>query len=250
MKNNKGYSLLEIMIVVSIISLLIIAILVLLDPKKQYRTFLNTKKKHELNIVKKTLENRFNDREYYPEGADICSGEIIVDENNNCFCHICGNANNNTLKNYFPKMLCDPDSPTYDYLYQFDCSTNHSQWYKICAFLPETNSSQDKIKYNYGVASDNINPEECKSLTIKKSNYSSSSNSSSSSTSSTSSHSSTGYPKCTDNSEYYCYSDGICNNCGNADNCLDHCTQKNPIYIPHNGLCDIPCDMSEYLNNR
>jgi len=151
MKNNKGLTLIETTIVLVIIILIGSALLYLLNPMKEIQRAQDTKRREEINILKKTYEDYYTDHKCYPKPTDICYKDQAKD-----YCPICGNKGGD-IAPYLPALPCDPRSPEKEYLYQTDGS-DCSQWYKIYAFLETENQDSIIEKYNYVVSSGNIDP--------------------------------------------------------------------------------------------
>lgn len=156
MKQRLGFTLLELVIVVTLIVLIAVAAFVLVNPLKQIQKGWDGKRKTELGQLQKVLEDWYNDKNCYPRPEQICYDAPV-----NNACHICGGKPNSPkFSPYLSSLPCDPQSPTKEYLYQVDditCPTSY-KIYAVLSELPQTD------KYNYGVSSNNISLEPYPSL--------------------------------------------------------------------------------------
>lgn len=160
-------TLLEILIVVSIIIALAIVVLIALNPQGQINKANDGKRKSDMATLRKVLEDWYNDKNCYPIPSQIC-----YDAPSGNTCHICGQKTTSpNFSPYLPSLPCDPSDPYHDYLYQFDNSICPTQ-YQIYTNL--SNTSDPAIistgclsgcgpgnSYNYGVSSPNsglVNP--------------------------------------------------------------------------------------------
>ena len=160
---KKGFSLMEIMIVISLIILLAVIALITLNPKKQIEKSQDTKRKQELAQLGKVLEDYYNDKDCYPRPSEICYNDTGVIP-----CNICGNdANSPDFNPYLSQLPCDPQQPIKKYLYQVDDASCPS-WYRIYTTLSNTADPviasvgcaggcgpEPDYSYNYGVSSPN-----------------------------------------------------------------------------------------------
>jgi len=160
-----GFTLMEILIVVSLLVLLAAAFLLLINPFSQINKSQDSKRKSELSSFNKVLEDWYNDKNCYPKVEEVCYDS--ADSNNSC--HICGTESTSpSFSPYLSKLPCDPLHPSKRYLYQTDGSSCPG-WY-----IAYTNLSNDKdlaiteigcqngcgpignLNYNYFVSSSNI----------------------------------------------------------------------------------------------
>jgi len=168
MKTQKGFTLMELLIVIALIAVIAIVSLFTLNPKGQADKALDSQKKTNLSQLKKILEDWYNDKNRYPLASEICTDTFDV----NNACPICGTESTpEDFKPYLTTLPCDPKYPDTGYLYQVD-NTDNPHWYRIYTNLsnttdPEiTNVGCDKgcgpppnYSYNYGVTSSNIDLE-------------------------------------------------------------------------------------------
>ena len=174
-KSPNGFTLMELLIVITLIVLIATAFLVLFNPKRQIEKAWDGKRKHELSQLKKALEDWYNDKNCYPKPSEICFDSPSL----NNTCHICGRQETSpSFTPYLSSLPCDPQSPKKDYLYQVD-NLNCPSWYRIYADLslsdylnndPATEElgcySQscgppNKCNYDYGITSSNVDLEKC-----------------------------------------------------------------------------------------
>ena len=169
----RGFTLMELLIIIPLIALLAAAVLVFFNPKRMIEKSWDGKRKHELSELKKVLEDWYNDKHCYPKPSEICYDS--VGPNNTC--HICGSQSPiRDFSPYLSRLPCDPQYPNKNYLYQVN-DTNCPTWYRIYADLslsdyknndPSTEElgcySQScgpapNYGYDYGVTSGNIDLE-------------------------------------------------------------------------------------------
>ena len=115
-----GFTLLEIIIVISLLLLLAIAVLVFFNPKFQLEKTWDGKRKKELNTLQKVFEEYYNDKKCYPRPQEVCYDY----QAGSTTCKICGNETTplefENLKSYLSRLPCDPQHPVRDYLYEVD----------------------------------------------------------------------------------------------------------------------------------
>ena len=133
---KKAFTILELLIVVSLMAILATAAIFLINPSKQFQKARNTQRKKDLAELRKVLEDFYSDHNRYPKASEICydtpsSSRIDQYGKTACYCHLCGSnpASPKSLSSYLP---CDPQSAKVEYLYDFDCQDpNKPQWYRI-----------------------------------------------------------------------------------------------------------------------
>lgn len=145
---KKGFTLIEVLIVISILALL--AVGVLFSVSKQRAKAEDAKIKAYLNNLKIAFEDYYGDKNCYPpptwfDGTDDCQSS--------------------NLSPYLKAIQCDKKTGL-PYVYEVDpTQTNCPQWYKIYATfnLPDTDeqaiaqrSATGSTKGNYGVSSSNV----------------------------------------------------------------------------------------------
>lgn len=213
--NKKGFTLLELLIVVTIVTVLSIGLILLLNPKKQFDKAQDAQKSTDLDNLRKAFEDYYGDKGCYPKPSDVCfSGSYNGNPVQN-LCYICGTEPGSpTLSPYLKKMPCDPTYPTKKYLYYVEGNLNCPQSFKIYTdFNTPDNQLADDVGcgnggcgeapnfgYDYGVTSPDTN--------LSVSNY------------------------------FYCYTDArTCDNCLTYYNCT-----SNPTCITIYGTFDQCCD--------
>ncbi|MDO8609386.1 MAG: prepilin-type N-terminal cleavage/methylation domain-containing protein [bacterium] len=178
--SKSAFTLMELLIVISIIAILVVAIIILLNPFKQIQKSWDGKRKHELTQLNKVLEDYYNDKQCYPEPNEVCYNSYATLADGTYTCNICGNESDPTnfasFSPYVSELLCDPQHPSKQYLYQVDdvdCPT----WYRIYTTLSITTDPlivsvgcsggcgpSSNFIYNYGVTSPNIGLEKNNNL--------------------------------------------------------------------------------------
>jgi len=147
------FTLMEIFIIIALIALLATAVLVLFNPKRQIGKAWDTKRKNDLNTLRKVLEDYYNDKGCYPTGNIICYntpkenkkgvgvGATLVGYS----CNICGTEPTSpNFSPYLSVLPCDPQHPTKDYLYQYDPSSC-PQWFRIYSMFSIRDDSDSKF---------------------------------------------------------------------------------------------------------
>lgn len=254
----EGFTLLEILIVIGLIVMLAVVLMLLFNPKLQIEKAWDSKRKQDLAAIRYSFENYYNDKMSYPQSSDVCYTEA-ENNNGNCYCRICATkkANDNILSS----NLCDPQSSSKDYLYQFDCSQTQPQWYRVCAVLSnnqdvEASKTAAVTNYNYGISSSNTTAENCQLIAFGPNGEAMTPMPTAVNTPIPTAANTpipivvntpipisvdpTPPPPCIDSGSKYCKSDGFCNMCGNFANCKANCSQKYPLY--NNYLCTIKCE--------
>ena len=160
--NKVGFTLMELLIVVTLLVLLATALLVRLDPWTQINKGQDSKRKSELASLQKVFEDFYNDKQCYPKPDEVCYKDKTL-----TVCPICGNdVDSPDFSPYLSRLPCDARQPRKKYLYQVD-STSCPTWYRIYTTL--SNRSDPIIaqncqygcgpapdfSYNYGVTSPN-----------------------------------------------------------------------------------------------
>lgn len=158
---KKSFTLLELLIVVSLLMTVAIVVLVALNPWGQINKSYDGKRKTELIQLSKILEDYYNDNNCYPKPSEVCYPLI-----NGTSCNICGNNSNSPDFNpYLSRLPCDPQHPTKKYLYQVD-SISCPIWFRVFTILSNTtdpaiaevgctDGCPTNLNYNYGVSSPN-----------------------------------------------------------------------------------------------
>lgn len=273
---QRGFTLLELVIVIGLIAILVVGTLLLLNPTAQIAKTNDAKRKSELANLKRIFEDFSTDNNHYPIWSQVCKE---TSDPGNCQCHICATR---TLNPYASQLPCDPHSPLNDYLYTYDCAAggNNPSWYRIYAKLD--NKADPAITqvgcqngcgpasayaYNYYVTSPNIGPE-INPIQIASTPTPTPNGSPPTSTpiptatpapTATPGPSPTPTPNmlpsptpttapgqfCSSYVNFNCVSAGLCNACGSEASCLSSCAfgADTNLYIadpPYSG-CNTPC---------
>lgn len=131
----RGFTLMELLIVVALIVVLATAMMVLLNVRHQIEKANNAKRKNDLKILRTALEEYYNDKGCYPRPEDICygppQGQPGSNTQNVCsangsrrtvesrICKIAGKEPTSPdFKPYLPELPSDPEHPRYSYLYE------------------------------------------------------------------------------------------------------------------------------------
>lgn len=161
----RGFTLMEILIVVALLVALAVALLITLNPWTQINKGQDSKRKTELTQLGKSFEDYYNDKNCYPRPQEVCYDYNPSAPLN---CHICGSESASpSFSPYLSTLPCDPRQPIKKYLYQTDSSTCPS-YYRVYAFLTNTTDpatqeycsadGSGETDYNWGVASPNTQP--------------------------------------------------------------------------------------------
>lgn len=158
---KKAYSLLEILVTITIIILLLAALFLIFNPITQINKSKDAKRKSDLATFSKVLEDFYNDKQCYPKPSEVCYDAPVNDS-----CHVCGNDSGSpSLDPYISTIICDPVHPTNKYIYNYD-NVDCPKTYKIFAKLSITadpvikdvgctNGCGPSLSYNYGITSPN-----------------------------------------------------------------------------------------------
>lgn len=170
--SKKGFTLMEILIVVAIVALIGTLVIVFLNPLAQLEKAYDTKRKKDLNLLRKAIEEWYNDKGCYPKPSEICyippPAENVCEDTLGIskiisqMCYICGNEEDSpSFSPYLGKLPCDPLHPKYKYVYEveahpeeedvcgFSGDTTHvcASWYKVYSSLFDR---EDKDSYALG----------------------------------------------------------------------------------------------------
>lgn len=216
LKISSGFTLLELLIVITIIVILAVVAIIILNPGQQIGKANDAKRKQELSELRKVLDDYYNDKGCYPKPNQICY-DNPGSTTNSQYCHICGRETNSpSFSPYINSLPCDPQHPTQQYLYNVS-NDACSNWYQIYSDLSLGNADRDakalnctggscglppNYGYYYGISSSNTN------LNVS--------------------------------SQYNCLSiTNRCNVCGAYSSCLtdNGCPDKNKIYGSYQACC-------------
>lgn len=173
LKLNKGFTLIELMIVIGVISILSVGVITILNPADQIQKANDSRRKSDLFQIQKALEQYYEDNGRYPA---VSQGSTYLITNSSGADVVWGNPWTPYM-NLIPK---DPSYPNKTYVYY----TPDGQSYYLYASLdrggrdkdacnsgnacnslsaqspqiPEAACSQDGISCNYAVSSPNVSP--------------------------------------------------------------------------------------------
>lgn len=216
-----AFTLLELTITIALVALTATVVLVTLNPKGQIDKAHDTKRKSELSLFRKAVEDYYNDKGCYPKPEEVCypgadNGDPVLA--NPCF--ICGREERSpTLSPYLKAIPCDPQHPTRKYLYQTDGSSC-PKWYRLYSKFSQNQDLDSDASgchkggcgqpltygYDYGVSSPNID--------LEVSN------------------------------RFHCFTqEQSCDNCGTYERCLDPnlapgCQKYKQFYGSYTACCD------------
>lgn len=151
MRITKGFTLMEMLIVVGIMSVVVVGVILLMNPQKMVNGAVDSKKKSELSRFKKALEEYYNDKGCYPKPSQLCyPGVDNGSPVSGTVCYMCGSEPNSPqLTGYLDKLPCDPQHPDKKYQYQVNDASNCPKWFKIFTDLNIPDDS-DSIKVGCG----------------------------------------------------------------------------------------------------
>jgi len=156
MKNQPGFSFVELMMVVTLVAILATLALVTFNPLKQTQRAWDVKRIAELDKLKTVLEGFYADKDRFPVASEICFDSPSVSRvdlygQTACSCHICGRSSTSPgFTPYLAQLPCDPQSPQKEYLYDYDCSSTSPIWYRTYDRLSLGNSPAS-LKLHCGV---------------------------------------------------------------------------------------------------
>lgn len=119
---KKGFTLIELIIVVGIVSVLSISVLTVLNPFAQFEKSADARRKSDLSQIQKALENYYSDNNRYPPNGAGCAYEIAGNNGNGNNCIEWGSS----WQPYMNLVPADPD-PARKYVY-FVSSDGQAYW--------------------------------------------------------------------------------------------------------------------------
>ncbi|OIP85868.1 hypothetical protein AUK57_02250 [Candidatus Saccharibacteria bacterium CG2_30_41_52] len=129
MKKNRGFTFIEIIIIIAIIGAITTLVVLAINPTKQLQKARDGKRKSDLAILKQVLEDWYNDKGCYPKPYQIGYGYEVggtwYDNPDPT-----GTNNGGIMKNVSISFMCgsEPSSPSLSpYLSPLPCSPNHSK---------------------------------------------------------------------------------------------------------------------------
>lgn len=134
-------TLFELLMVVAIIVLLMVGVMALLNPQEQVSKARDGVRKNDLNELRKIMEDWISNTNCYPKKSEICFNDV-----SSTTCEICtSNSNSPSLSNYTSSVVCDPESPLKNYLYEIQGDPNCPSAFLIYSKLSATYSKENDI---------------------------------------------------------------------------------------------------------
>jgi len=168
MRKQNAFTLMEILIIVTLITVIAATVIVLLDPLKQIQRSYDARRKADLDTLKKVIEDYYNDTGCYPKPRElcyippsiqnVCNKNITVSKIISQLCFICGlESSSPKLLPYIQQLPCDPLHPKDKYVYEVQadeskydqgirCTSNPDpdtvtnscpQWYRVYSSLED-----------------------------------------------------------------------------------------------------------------
>ena len=154
-KKKKGFTLVEILIVMAILLIMIVILIGILNPIALVNKARDSRRKKDLNRIKVAFEEYYNDKGCYPNNIPDSFLRDNLNKDENC-------GSNFIFEKWLKPWPCDPNGKHYEVLTGYD--DNCPKWYKIRAVLENKKDSDINIVAigqndpNYGVSSGNITP--------------------------------------------------------------------------------------------
>jgi prepilin-type N-terminal cleavage/methylation domain-containing protein len=163
---NKGFTLLEILITLTLLTVLSVIAFTTLNPRQQITKAWDAQRKTDLYEMKKAFDSYADDKGYFPPASQVC-------HDNGNWCHICRTTVTTpfALSHYLKEMPCDPEASNFQYLYHVDIAARPTE-YEIYIKLKNTadplinaggcsggcghGGVYDNYSYNYGATSGNV----------------------------------------------------------------------------------------------
>lgn len=238
MKKQRGFTLVEILVVIMIIAILAVIALVVFNPaRSRYRVW-DIERKRELEQLRILFNNYHIENLRYPTDADVCY-DTATNDAGVCSCHICGlERDPGTFASLIQLLYCDPEHGRKDYLYRYDCANPDPTWYVMYAQLSNIPNGGSELTCNYAVTSDQSkiesNPAGC---TVAGGGGGGAGGGSSPTNTPTPA------PACpADPIPKFCFQGAICNNCGDFGNCTSGGTCNSPLQLYSEGTCTNVCE--------
>ena len=144
--STSSMTMMELLVIIGILAVLVVAFFALFNPMQQIGKSWDSKRKKELDTLRKVLEDYYNDKNRFPLATEICYDATVKNPNPRidtfgkqaCSCNICGKQSpKRDLTPYINTLACDPQFPQKKYLYDFDCANNGDspQWFRIYTSL-------------------------------------------------------------------------------------------------------------------
>jgi prepilin-type N-terminal cleavage/methylation domain-containing protein len=169
--SSKGFTLIELIIVIAVLAVLFTALLTTINPLEQFKKARDTDRKAALGQIQRALESYFQDHGKYPDSS--VDYKIISDLNSVTSTLSWGD----TWQPYMNVLPKDPKAPSLSYAYYSPAGANGQTYYlyatlergksdpKVCngglkcASLPSGGASPCGSDIcNFGVSSPNVKP--------------------------------------------------------------------------------------------
>lgn len=156
----------ELLIVVALIVVVAVIGIAVLQPWNQIAKGFDAKRKSDLELIQKAVNDWYNDHGCYPKPGEICydaSSAVNICENKSGswssrhftsqLCHICGSESTSpSFVPYLNKLPCDPEHKAKQYAYEVEADTTLScnqsgqastcpTWFKMYADFSSNTSS-------------------------------------------------------------------------------------------------------------
>ncbi len=145
---KKAFTLMELLIVVSVLTVMFIGLIAAINPMAMINRAYDGARKKDLDDAKKMLEQYMADTGCYPQPTQVC-----IEGNNNSDCSLC-TKKQSTKFSYFTKDLCDPKTPSTEYMYQPETVLNPGigyevpscpLWFRIYSVLDSAYNAQEDV---------------------------------------------------------------------------------------------------------
>jgi len=240
----RGFTLVEILVVIAIIAVLAILALMAFNPTMQRIKIYDIKRKRDVNNLRSIYELFHSSKSRYPTGDELCY-DAPVESGGVCSCHLCGlEKDTGALGPVLQVLYCDPEHPKSSYVYEYDCSDSPS-WYRLYTHLGFDDKDQKPLtdaSCRYGVTSKSDGflepyPDSCGGVNIEIPDNGDGGGGDNPPNTPTPTP-----PACADDPvPKYCVNSDICNICGNYANCLNPSTCDQPPVLFSNSLCTDQC---------
>ncbi len=171
---QNAFTLLELLIVVTLIVILALAALALFNPFAQIGKGYDARRKHDLAVLQKAMEDYYNDKGCYPKPSEVCydtPANVCNGRWGNAnfyfksqVCHICGSESGSpSFSPYLSRLPCDPQHKAHRYLYEVgaktdvkcnlttsDITADCASWYRVYSDLSITEDASSKESSCYG----------------------------------------------------------------------------------------------------
>lgn len=251
-KNESGFTLIEVLIVVVLIAILALVALMAINPARQRGKLYDVKRKRDLNQLKGIYDLYYNKNLRFPTGEEVCYDDPVDEGGGMCSCHICGLEQDvGTFRDYLQVLYCDPEYSRKSYLYEYECSAQPG-WYKLYSTLSQ--ETTDGGVCTYGVTNRSDQFLDPLTNSCESGNAGGASGGGGGETggggggtggggggSPTATPTPTPISCPADPVPKYCMLGGICNICGTHSNCLNPASCDQPAQLFDDSLCTNRC---------